>query len=97
MKDAKRNSVTVPPSTDWGYTPHEHEELLRMAEKRRMVQAGGTRQPTPPELRMAPSNEATVSFQTGRSIRRSMRRPITDSASISRSVRSSPGHPRATS
>jgi hypothetical protein len=31
-----------------------------MAEKRRMVQAGGTRQPTRPELRMAPSNEATV-------------------------------------
>ena len=35
MKDAKRNSATVDPETDWGYTPHEHEELLRMAEERR--------------------------------------------------------------
>ena len=31
MKDAKGNSATVAPSTDWGYIPHEHEELLRMA------------------------------------------------------------------
>jgi hypothetical protein len=60
MKDAKRNSVTVPPSTDWGYTPHEHEELLRMAENRRMLQAGRTRQSTPLDLRIARSNEATA-------------------------------------
>jgi hypothetical protein len=60
MKDAKRNSVTVPPTTDWDYTPHEHEELLRMAEERRKVQAGRTRQSTPLELRMARSNEATA-------------------------------------
>jgi hypothetical protein len=60
MKDAKRNSVMVPPSTDWGYTPHEHEELLRMAEKRRTLLAGRTRQSTPLELRIARSNEATA-------------------------------------
>jgi hypothetical protein len=60
MKDAKRNSVTVDPETDWGYTPHEHEELLRMAEKRRTMQAGRTRQSTPLELRIARSNEATA-------------------------------------
>ncbi|HVI20003.1 MAG TPA: hypothetical protein VM712_16620 [Gaiellales bacterium] len=60
MKDTKRNSVTVPPDTDWGYTPHEHEELLRMAEKRRTLQAGRTRQSTPLELRIARSNEATA-------------------------------------
>jgi hypothetical protein len=59
MKDAKRNSVTVPPSTDWGYTPHEHEELLRMAEKRKL-QAGRTRQSTPLELRIARANDATA-------------------------------------
>jgi hypothetical protein len=60
MKDAKRNSATVDPETDWEYTPHEHEELLRMAEKRRKMQAGSTRQSTPLELRMARSNEATA-------------------------------------
>jgi hypothetical protein len=60
MKDAKGNSATVPPSTDWGYTPHEHEELLRMAEKRRTLQAGSTRQSTPLELRIARSNEASA-------------------------------------
>ena len=59
MKDAKGNSATVAPSTDWGYIPHEHEELLRMAEKRRR-QAGRTRQSTPLELRIARSNEATA-------------------------------------
>ena len=37
MKDAKGNSATVAPSTDWGYIPHEHEELLRMAEQRRKM------------------------------------------------------------
>ena len=60
MKDAKRNSVTVAPSTDWGYIPHEHEELLRMAEKRRKLQAGRTRQSTPLELRIARANDATT-------------------------------------
>jgi hypothetical protein len=60
MKDAKRNSVTVAPSTDWGYIPHEHEELLRMAEKRRKMQAGRTRQSTPLELGIARSNQATA-------------------------------------
>ncbi len=60
MKDAKRNSATVDPETDWEYTPHEHEELLRMAEKRRELQAGRTRQSTPLELRIARSNEATA-------------------------------------
>jgi hypothetical protein len=60
MKDAKRNSATVDPETDWGYTPHEHEELLRMAEQRRKAQAGRTRQSTPLELRIARSNEATA-------------------------------------
>ena len=60
MKDAKRNSATVGPETDWGYIPHEHEELLRMAEKRRKMQAGSTRQSTPLELRIARSNEATA-------------------------------------
>jgi hypothetical protein len=60
MKDAKRNSATVDPKTDWGYTPHEHEELLRMAEKRRKMQAGSARQSTPLELRIARSNEATA-------------------------------------
>jgi len=60
MKDAKRNSATVDPETDWEYTPHEHEELLRMAEKRRKMQAGSTRQSTPLELRIARSNEATA-------------------------------------
>jgi hypothetical protein len=60
MKDAKGNSATVAPSTDWGYIPHEHEELLRMAEKRRKLQAGRTRQSTPLELRIARSNEATA-------------------------------------
>jgi hypothetical protein len=60
MTDTKRNSVTVAPSTDWGYIPHEHEELLRMAEKRRKLQAGRTRQSTPLELRIARSNEATA-------------------------------------
>jgi hypothetical protein len=60
MKDAKRNSATVDPETDWGYTPHEHEELLRMAEERRKAQAGRPRQSTPLELRIARSNEATA-------------------------------------
>jgi hypothetical protein len=60
MTDAKRNSVTVAPSTDWEYIPHEHEELLRMAEKRRRMEAGSTRQSTPLELRIARSNEATA-------------------------------------
>ena len=60
MKDAKRNSATVAPSTDLGYIPHEHEELLRMAEKRRTMQAGRTRQSTPLELRIARSNGATA-------------------------------------
>ena len=60
MKDAKRNSATVDPKTDWGYTPHEHEELLRMAEKRRKMQAGSARQSTPLELRIARSNGATA-------------------------------------
>jgi hypothetical protein len=60
MKDGKRDSATVDPETDWGYTPHEHEELLRMAEKRRTMQAGRTRQSTPLELRIARSNEATA-------------------------------------
>ena len=60
MKDAKRNSATVDPETDWGYTPHEHEELLRMAETRRKMQAGSARQSTPLELRIARSNEATA-------------------------------------
>ena len=60
MKDAKRNSATVDPKIDWGYIPHEHEELLRMAEKRRMLLAGRTRQSTPLELRIARSNEATA-------------------------------------
>ena len=60
MKDAKRNSVTVASSTDWGYIPHEHEEMLRMAEKRRKMEAGRTRQSTPLELRIARSNEATA-------------------------------------
>jgi hypothetical protein len=60
MKDAKRNSATVDPETDCGYTPHEHEELLRMAEKRRKMQAGSARQSTPLELRIARSNEATA-------------------------------------
>ncbi|HEV8450852.1 MAG TPA: hypothetical protein VGQ45_05420 [Gaiellales bacterium] len=60
MKDAKRNSVTVPPTTDWGYTPHEHEELLRMAERRRKLQAGRTSQSTPLELRIARANDATA-------------------------------------
>ena len=60
MKDAKRNSATVAPSTDWGYIPHEHEELLRMAEKRRKMQAGSARQSTPLELRIARSNGATA-------------------------------------
>ncbi len=60
MKDAKRNSVTVAPSTDWEYIPHEHEELLRMAEKRRQMQARRTRQSTPLELRIARSNGATA-------------------------------------
>ena len=58
MKDAKHSSVTEAPSTDWGYTPHEHEELLRMAEKRRTLQAGRTGQSTPLEPRIARSNEA---------------------------------------
>jgi hypothetical protein len=58
MKDAKGNSVTVAPSTDWGYIPHEHEELLRIAEKRRKLQAGRTRQSTPLELRIARANDA---------------------------------------
>ena len=60
MKDAKRNSATVDPETDWGYTPHEHEELLRMAEERRKAQAGRARQSTPLELRITRSNEATA-------------------------------------
>ena len=60
MKDSKRNSATVDPETDWGYTPHEHEELLRMAEERRKAQAGRARQSTPLELRIARSNEATA-------------------------------------
>jgi hypothetical protein len=60
MKDAKRNSATVDPETDWGYIPHEHEELLRMADKRRKMQAERTRQSTPLELRIARSNEATA-------------------------------------
>jgi hypothetical protein len=60
MKDVKRNSATVDAETDWAYTPHEHEELLRMAEKRRALQAGRTRQSTPLELRIARSNEATA-------------------------------------
>ncbi len=60
MKDAKGNSATVAPSTDWGYIPHEHEELLRMAEKRRKLQAGPTRQSTPLELRIARANDATT-------------------------------------
>ena len=60
MKDEKRNSVTVASSTDWGYIPHEHEELLRMAEERRKAQAGRARQSTPLELRIARSNEATA-------------------------------------
>jgi hypothetical protein len=60
MKDAKRTSVQVDPETDWGYTPHEHEELLRMAEERRESEAGRKRQSTPLELRMARSNEATA-------------------------------------
>jgi len=60
MKDAKRNSATVDPETDWGYTPHEHEEPLRMAEERRKAQAGRARQSTPLELRIARSNEATA-------------------------------------
>ena len=59
MKDAKHSSVTEAPSTDWGYTPHEHEELLRMAEERREAQAG-THQSTPLELRIARANEATA-------------------------------------
>ena len=60
MKDAKVNSLTVAPSTDWRYIPHEHEELLRMVEKRRTLQAGRTRQSTPLELRIVRSNEATA-------------------------------------
>jgi hypothetical protein len=60
MKEAKHSSVTEAPSTDWGYTPHEHEELLWMAEQRRAAQAGRTRQSTPLELRIARSNEATA-------------------------------------
>jgi hypothetical protein len=60
MKDAKGKSVTVAPSTDWGYIPHEHEELLRMAAERRKLQAGRKRQSTPLELRIARSNEATA-------------------------------------
>ncbi len=60
MKDAKGNSATVAPSTDWGYIPHEHEELLRMAEKRRKLHAGRTRQSTPLELRIARANDATT-------------------------------------
>ena len=60
MKDAKGDSVSVAPSTDWGYIPHEHEELLRMAEKRRKLQAARARQSTPLELRIARSNEATA-------------------------------------
>ena len=59
MTDTKR-SVTVAPSTDWGYIPHEHEELLRMAEKRRKLQAGRPRQSTPLELRIARANDATA-------------------------------------
>jgi hypothetical protein len=60
MKDAKRNSATGHPETDWGYTPHEHEELLRMAEQRRKAQAGRTRQSAPLELRIARANDATA-------------------------------------
>jgi hypothetical protein len=60
MTDTKRNSVTVASSTDWGYIPHEHEELLRMAAERRKFLAGRTRQSTPLELRIARSNEATA-------------------------------------
>jgi hypothetical protein len=60
MKDAKRNSATGQPETDWRYTPHEHEELLRMAEQRRKAQAARTRQSTPLELPIARANDATA-------------------------------------
>ena len=60
MKDAKRASVTVAPGIDWAYVPHEHEELLRMADERRTSATGRKRQSTPLELRIARSNEATA-------------------------------------
>jgi len=60
MKDAKRTSATVDTATDWTYIPHEHEELLRMAEKRRKAQAGRPRQSGPLELRMVRGNDATA-------------------------------------
>jgi hypothetical protein len=61
MKDAKRNSATGQPETDWRYTPHEHEALLRIAEHRRKAQARAHAAIDPPlELRIARANDATA-------------------------------------